>query len=137
MQLKIKKEMRKSMIYVDLETVNFCAEENKLLDQFGEPVIVLKKMYGKFPVSIEKKIRSNFKVRIKFDGEGCIEEAVERVTEFIDEIKALVIDTMNEFVYEKELIAEQFNAGIFNSESTDHSGHIELKDFYYPNYPRK
>lgn len=137
MQLKIKKEMRKSMIYVDLETVNFCAEENKLLDQFGEPVITLKKMYGKFPVSIEKKIRSNFKVRVKFDGEGCIEEAVEHVTEFIDEIKALVIDTMNEFVYEKELIAEQFNAGIFNSESTDHSGHIEQKDFYYPNYPRK
>lgn len=139
MQLKIKKEMRKSIIYIDLETVNFCAEENKMLDQFGEPIIKLNKMYGKYPVAIERKIRSNFKVRVKFDGEDNVQDAVEQATKFIEDMESLVIETMNDFMFEKEDIAIQFAAGTYKSESTDHNGHgnHEPKDIYYPYYPRK
>lgn len=105
MQLKINTSIRKSIITVELETVNFCAIENKMLDQFGEPVFDFEKCYfGEFAVSIHKKIRSNFKVKVRFDGTKDIDKASLAVNQFIDEIKEALPLLMETFMDKVEMI---------------------------------
>lgn len=105
MQLRINTSIRKSVIVVELETINFCGIENKMLDQFGEPVFHLEKMYQQdYPVSIHKKIRSNFKVKVRFDGTNDIDKATLAANEFIDEVKEQVPVLMEEFMDKAEFI---------------------------------
>jgi hypothetical protein len=94
MNLRIKKSIRKRIITLELDTVNFTRDENKMLDELGEPVINFEKVYGTNAVQISKKIRTGFKVRIKFDGSEDIEQTTALCGDFIDELKAVLIDTM-------------------------------------------
>lgn len=99
MQLKISTSIRKSVITVELETVNFCSTEHSMLDQFGEPVFDFERMYeGEYAVSIHKKIRSNFKIKVKFDGTKDIEKASKAANTFIEEIQDAVPQLMEDFV---------------------------------------
>jgi len=110
MQLRINTSIKKSIITVELETVNFCAIEDKMLDQFGEPVFDFEKMYQQeFPVSIHKKIRTNFKVKVRFDGTKDIDKASLAVNEFIDDIKEALPLLMETFMDKAEMI--DLNAG--------------------------
>lgn len=105
MQLKINTTIKNSIILVELETINFCGVENNMLDQFGEPVFHLEKMYqNEFAVSIHKKIRSNFKVKVRFDGSQDIDKASLAANEFIDEVKDALPVLMEDFMFKTETI---------------------------------
>lgn len=95
MQIKYSKKISKKMITVELETTNFTPQENKVLDEFGEPVIMFEKVYvSKFPVQFEKKIRTGFKVKVKFDGTGDIQAAANAANLFFEEIQEKLADAM-------------------------------------------
>ena len=116
MQLAIETKIRKSIITVEIETVNFTKIENDLLDQFGEFVYNLETLYqGEFAVAIHKKIRSNFKIRIKFDGSAS-EDAMERATaaanEFIEQVQEEIEDQYNEWLFEKQQLLEELEGGL-------------------------
>lgn len=88
MQLKYNKEIKNNVITIELETANFTPQENKVLDEFGEPILSFSKVYEtKFPVQFEKKIRTGFKIRIKFDGTEDIQGAVNSANLFFDEVQ--------------------------------------------------
>ncbi len=132
MQLKIETTIKKSIITVELETCNFTALENKMLDQFSEPVFVLEKMYGnEFAVSINKKIRSNFKVKLKFDGTADMEKAALAANDFVEEIKDLVIEFMEEFMDKAEDIEIQPGTEYVDIDSDNDS-----QSSSYTSYPR-
>ena len=88
MQLKYTKSIKKRVISIELETTGFTTNETKALDLFGEPEVVLEKTYaGGFPISINKKIRTGFKVKAKFDGTDNMDGAAKAANDFFDEIK--------------------------------------------------
>ena len=130
MQLKITTDIRKSIISVELETINFCKEENLLLDQFGEPEFIFEKVYpGDYSVSIHKKIRSNFKVRLKFDGSKDAEtmkKATEAVNSFIEEIQEKIDIFHDDWLHDKKDIMYDLKTGtqIGDIFSQDHKGHV-------------
>lgn len=68
MNLKIKTNARNRVVHLSLETVDFTPEEEAVLRQVGEPVINFEENYGKHTVKFEKRIRTGFKVAVKFDG---------------------------------------------------------------------
>lgn len=105
MQLKIVTSIKNSIISVELETINFSGTENKMLDQFGEPIYHLEAIYQQeFAVSIHKKIRSNFKVKVRFDGTKDIDKASLAVNEFIDQIKEEIPIFMDQYIDKVEFI---------------------------------
>lgn len=88
MQVKYNNQIRNKVITIELETTNFTDKEKTALDKFGEPIIRFEKLYeGEFPVKIEKKIRSGFKVRVKFDGNKDLQAATEAANLFFEEIQ--------------------------------------------------
>ena len=99
MQLKYEKTMNKEIITIELETCNFTSKENKLLDEFGEPIINFNKTYfGSFPVSIEKRIRTGFKVKVKFDGKENCQKAAEAANEFFEEIQEVLANSLSDLM---------------------------------------
>ena len=107
MQLKITRDTRKKIVTLTLETTSFSVEENKMLDQMGEPRIDFEKQYGKTPISIQdKKIRSGFKYKVKFD---CNEDGTEKVSEyieaFLEDIEEVLTESMSKLKeeYTKDL----------------------------------
>jgi hypothetical protein len=95
MQLKYSKKISKRMITIELETANFTPDENKALDEFGEPVINFQKNYSsKFPVAFEKKVRTGFKVKVRFDGTEDIQAASNAANTFFEEIQEVLSNTM-------------------------------------------
>lgn len=129
MQLKINTSIKKSIITVELETINFCGVENKMLDQFGEPIFHLEKMYQEdFAVSIKKKIRSNFKVKVRFDGTKDIDKASIAANEFIEEVKELVPVLMEDFMDKTEMIDIKSGQEVVNVTTHVHPP-------YYPRHP--
>lgn len=88
MQLKFNRVTRKNIITLELETTNFSRREDLALTKFGEPIVKIEKSYeGKFPVKIEKRIKTSFKVRVRFDGNEGIEEAIRASNTFMEELK--------------------------------------------------
>ena len=122
MQLLINTNIRRSIITIELETINFTKKENELLDQFGEYVFDFEKVYrNDFAVSIHKKVRSNFKLRIKFDGsknEETMKKATLAANEFIEEIQEALDEGYEEWLYNKEELLEQFDNGLGATIST-------------------
>lgn len=111
MQLKITTSIKRAIVTVELETINFSNLENKMLDQFGEPVFHFEKMYeNEFAISIHKKIRTNFKVKVRFDGTNDIDKASLAVNTFINEIKDAVPLLMESFMDKVEFI--DLNPGV-------------------------
>lgn len=95
MQLKFTKAIKKRVITIELETTGFTTNENKALDLFGEPDVALEKLYsGGFPISINKKIRTGFKVKAKFDGTENMDAASTAANLFYDDIQEKLATAM-------------------------------------------
>lgn len=100
MQLKYSKTVYNKVIIMDLETVNFTEPEKAAIERFGDPIVKISKNYGpgdKFPVLIERKLMSSFKIRQKFDGTADInmDAAVTAANTFYAEVIALLGTTMS------------------------------------------
>lgn len=122
MQLIINTDLRKSVYTVELETINFTKKENDLLDQFGEFVFNFEKVYqGDFPISIHKKIRTNFKIRIKFDGSAsdeALNKATLAVNQFIEEIQEKIDTEYDDWLTDKEDKLLNLESGLGKKVST-------------------
>lgn len=94
MKLKTKKTISKRVISVEFETLGFTAEENEILDAVGEPVIEYETVFNMEVISIEKKIRTGFKTKVKFNGESNIGSADKAADNFIAKIKDLLAVAM-------------------------------------------
>ena len=118
MKLSITKSTKNKVVTVTLETVEFCQKEHLMLDQIGEPIIEMDKMYGNNTVKFAKKIRSNFKVKVKFDGNldedtdvtaDYISEFLEDIQEKLAEAMGKVSDEYNDFLTPtKQVIAIKY-----------------------------
>ena len=94
MKLAITKSTKNRVISLELETVEFSATENDMLDQMGEPEIVFEQDYGNTSVKFNKKIRSNFKVRVKFDVN--LESDPMKTAEYIDEFQDDIVNALQD-----------------------------------------
>lgn len=108
MKLKVSRTTKNKIVTLTLETTMFTDLENKMLDQLGEPVISFNKPYGSNSINFSKKIRSNFRVKVKFDAnlENETDKTAEYIEQFLDELKDKLSDAMNklEGEYNIELI---------------------------------
>lgn len=99
MILKYDKKIERGVVILELETDKFTSEENALLEKYGEPKIVINKKYqSKFPVVLDRSIKTGFKIRVKFgtkDGNDTV-EAAKAAEEFYEDVKELITDTMAE-----------------------------------------
>jgi hypothetical protein len=103
MKLKVDYSVHKRKIHIDLETVDFTQNEIKAIDALGEPKIEFKKTYtGGHTVSIARKLRSEFKIRLRFDGSADFDSANNAGQEFIQDIKEKLMQTMEDLIYEYE-----------------------------------
>lgn len=103
MKLNYIKTISKSCITYVLETVDFTIKEDDAITAIGEPIVFMDKMYnGKFPVHIEKKIKTTFKnLRVKFDGSASHDDfklAEESAEEFFNDLRDLLTDTMSDLI---------------------------------------
>lgn len=111
MQLKYENSVKNRIITMELETANFIAREIMALEKFSEPIVKVEKVYRtKFPVSFEKKIRTGFKVKVKFDGNDNMTEAVEAANEFFEEIQELLTAQMAEVMEKLDELESGFQA---------------------------
>lgn len=95
MKLKVLKSINKRMITLEIETTSFTPEENKMLDILGEPIVKMEKMYGdNLGVSIEKRIRTGFKIKVRFDGTEDIVAADAASDKFLEDLPELLSNTM-------------------------------------------
>jgi hypothetical protein len=95
MILSYSKSINKKIITIELSTTSFTTDENKALDNYGEPEIKFEKLYNNtYPVAFTKKIRTGFKVKIKFDGTEDIESATESANAFFEEIQETLANSM-------------------------------------------
>lgn len=87
MQLRYNNRVANRVIYMDLETANFSRKEDDALKKFGEPVIKFEKVYnGGHSISIERRIKTGFKIRVKFDGSEDMAMAVEAANNFFEDL---------------------------------------------------
>jgi hypothetical protein len=87
MKLRVQKSINKRIINLEIETASFTPEENKMLDILGEPIIKFEKIYGdNLAVSLEKRIRTGFKVKVRFDGTEDIVAADEACDKFLEDL---------------------------------------------------
>lgn len=97
MKLVIEKSMKNKVISMDIKTDKFSDEENLMLDQLGEPVLNFQKQYETFPVEIDRKIRTGFKVRLKIDGKGKdMDKVSSNIDDFIQEITDQISTLMSD-----------------------------------------
>lgn len=95
MKLKVLKHISKRIITLEVETTNFTAEENKMLDILGEPVIKFEKVYGEnLAVSIERRVRTGFKTKVKFDGTDDIVAADAASDKFLEDLPEAIAKAM-------------------------------------------
>lgn len=111
MRLKLTKTTRNKVVTLELETLDFTQAENEMLDQLGEPIIKFDKSYGNHVVKFSKKIRSNFRVRIKFDGnlDSTTDVTANYIESFEEELKTKLSDAMSNLLndYNEELAPAQ------------------------------
>lgn len=111
MNLKVNMSTRNKVVDVQLETQNFTELENEMLNQVGEPEIALDKQYGGHTVKFRKKIRSNFKIRSKFDGNQDLDTnlTVTYIQQFVDDLQLELEEAMEKVSaeYNLDLIAKE------------------------------
>ncbi len=96
MQLRYNNQIKNKVITIELETTSFSTKEDTALERIGEPVVKFEKMYdGGFPVSFEKKIKTGFKIRIKFDGNEDLQAATVAANQFFEDIKEKLEEEMS------------------------------------------
>ncbi|MCY7866094.1 hypothetical protein [Bacillus atrophaeus] len=119
MQLKYNNQVKNKVITIELETANFTSKENTALERFGEPVVKFEKMYeGRFPVAIEKRIKTGFKVRVKFDGTENIQAATLAANMFFEDIQLYLEEEMRTLMDKWADLETEFKS---------HKGFVDIK----------
>lgn len=112
MQIKYNNQVKNGIVYVELETCNFTCKEQKALAYLGEPKVFFNKHYGLTDVLIDnRRIKSGFKVRFRFDGNGDPVQAVKDASTFYEDIKAKLFSEMNELLAKFELVDTEIAFG--------------------------
>ena len=111
MKLKIRRSTKNKVVAIELETIEFTAKEHSMLDQLGEPLVEYDKTYGNNTVKFAKKIRTGFKVKLKFDAklELDTEKTAEYIEEFIESIQEKLATAMG-------LLEEDYNEALIPKE---------------------
>jgi hypothetical protein len=101
------------MVTLELETIGFTLDENTMLDQLGEPRIEMDKCYGSNSIKFCKKIRSGFKVRVRFDAslESDVSITAGYIDQFLDEVQTQLEDKMFN-------LSNEFSEDLVTSEET-------------------
>ena len=103
MKLKVDYSVHKRKVFIDIETVDFTPNEIKAIEALGDPKVEFKKTYtGGHIVSISRKLRSEFKIRLRLDGSTNFEAANNAGQEFIQDIKEKLTQIMEDLVFEYE-----------------------------------
>lgn len=96
MQLKYNKFIRNNIVTVELETMNFTIRELTALKKFGEPVIRFEELYNTtFTVVFERRIKTGFKLEVRFDGSKDLEQAADAANQFFEQVKVVLEGTMD------------------------------------------
>lgn len=104
MKLKVRRSTKNKMVTIELETIEFSNRENSMLNELGEPIIEVDKAYGNNPIKFSKKIRSNFKVKVKFD--ASLENDIEKTAEYIESFLEFIQDLLSK---EMEKLSDDYN----------------------------
>lgn len=111
MQLRYNKYVRNKVIHIELETVNFSGREDLALKKFGEPVVVFNREYeGGFVIEIERRIKTGFKVKMKFDGSEDLTKATAAANLFFEEIKEELEEVMRELMEKLQDLEVEFKS---------------------------
>lgn len=113
MKLKVKRATKNKVITIELETIEFTDKENDMLNQLGEPIVEVDKTYGNNPIKFSKKIRTGFKVKVKFD--ASLEEDTDKTAEYIENFIEYIQDTMSKLMYD---LADEYNEEFIPKEQT-------------------
>ena len=112
MKLKYDYTVKKRKITIELETVDFTSKEIRALDMLGEPVISFQKTYpGGYTIALSKKLRSEFKARIRIDGSANVELANQAGQQFVTDIQELLEAEMEKLMdnYEDQVFPPLHN----------------------------
>lgn len=111
MRLKVVRTTKNKIVTLELSTTCFTELENEMLDQLGEPVIEFNKTYGNNSVKFSKKIRSNFRVKVKFDAnlENDTDITADYIEEFLSEIQDMLSDAMSK-------VSDEYNTSLIPKE---------------------
>lgn len=111
MRLKVARSTKNKVITLELTTMCFSDLENEMLEQLGEPVIEMDRNYGNNPIKFSKKIKSNFKVKVKFDAnlDSNTDITAGYVDEFLDELQGKLEDAMSKLEddYNEDLVPQE------------------------------
>lgn len=111
MNLKVLRTTKNKVVTIVLETTCFNEDENAMLDQLGEPIISMCNSYGNNAINFSKKIRSNFRVKVKFDAnlENDTDKTADFVDQFMDDVKELLSEAMSQLSdeYNEDLISKE------------------------------
>ena len=115
MRLKVTRTTKNKVITLELSTMCFTELENEMLEQLGEPIISIDRSYGQNPIKFAKKIKSNFKVKVKFDSNldantditaNLVDEFLEDIQEELENAMSKLADDYNEDLIKKEKIID-------------------------------
>lgn len=108
MKLRVRRATKNKVVTLELETIDFTEKENSMLDQLGEPIIDVDQTYGNNAVKFSKKIRTGFKVKIRFDAnlENNTEMTAQYIEQFIEYIQEELAVAMSKLSdeYNDELV---------------------------------
>lgn len=103
MRLEYTYSVKKRKIVIELATKDFTTTETLALDMLGEPMVDFQRTYaGDFTVSISKRLRSEFKIRVKIDGTQNIDLANEAGNHFLVDIQEVLHDKMEKLMEDYE-----------------------------------
>lgn len=113
MKLKIRRSTKNKVVSIELETIDFTEKEHSMLDQLGEPIIEFDKTFGNNVVKFSKKIRTGFKVKLKFD--ASLEENTDKTADYIESFVDQIQETLS---LSMGLLEEDYNEELIPKEQT-------------------
>lgn len=113
MKLKVRRSTKNKVVTLELETIDFTEKENDMLNQLGEPIIEIDKSYGNNSIKFAKKIRTGFKVKIKFDAN--LESDTDITANYIENFLELI---QEELAKKMEVLADEYNEELIPKEQT-------------------
>lgn len=111
MKLKVSRTTKNKVVTLELSTSCFTDLENEMLDQLGEPIIAFDKVYGNNVIKFSKKIRSNFRAKVKFDAnlEADTDITADYIEQFLDELQEKLSDAMSK-------VSDEYNTSLVPKE---------------------
>lgn len=99
MQIKYNNKVKNGVVFMELETCGFTCKESKALEYLGEPKVFFQKCYGTDEVLIDnRRIRTGFKIRLRFEGNGEAVDAIKNAATCYEEIKQELSKIMDQLL---------------------------------------